>query len=330
MLELINAERKKAGVGAVSLGDNIAAQLHADASLDNCFSSHWGIDGLQPRMRYSLAGGYQSNSENVSGLDYCIKASDGYAPNGSINREIQETLDGWMNSPGHRRNLLNPQHRKVNVGIAWDRYNTVMVQHFEGDYVEYDRLPSISNSVLSLSGKTSNGVTFGAEKDLGAQIFYDPPPHTLTRGQVSRTYCGGSGRQVAGLRWPLTGGYRWTTDEFTVTHNPCPDPYDVSPDAPPARSASEAHRLWQEAYNASQSRQGQSITVPWITASAWTASGTTFAVKADISDVLDRYGDGVYSVTLWGNMGGADREVFSEYSIFHGVTPPDTYWSHGR
>ncbi|MXY47079.1 MAG: CAP domain-containing protein [Chloroflexi bacterium] len=40
MLALINAERKKAGVSPVELGDNIAAQLHAESSLANCFSSH--------------------------------------------------------------------------------------------------------------------------------------------------------------------------------------------------------------------------------------------------------------------------------------------------
>ena len=58
MLELINAERIEVGLHPVALGDNVAAQVHAEASLKYCFSSHWGIDGLKPYMRYSLAGGY--------------------------------------------------------------------------------------------------------------------------------------------------------------------------------------------------------------------------------------------------------------------------------
>ena len=211
MLELINTERKKAGLNPVILGDNIAAQLHAESALENCFSSHWGIDGLKPYMRYSLAGGYQSNGENGSGSDYCIKAPDGYSANSSISVEIDEVMDSWMNSSGHRRNLLDPSHRKVNIGIVWDRYNTLMYQHFEGDYVEYDRLPTITNGVLSLSGQTKNGVRFGENRDLGIQIYHDAPPHPLTRGQVSRTYCYDSGRRVASLRWPLTGGYYWPT-----------------------------------------------------------------------------------------------------------------------
>lgn len=76
MLGLINSERTSAGVPPVTLGDNIAAQLHAESSLANCFSGHWGVDGLKTHMRYPLAGGYQANAENGSGSDYCIRASD--------------------------------------------------------------------------------------------------------------------------------------------------------------------------------------------------------------------------------------------------------------
>ena len=83
MLELINEERVRRGVPPVELGDNWAAQLHVESALENCFFSHWGIDGLKPYMRYSLAGGYQSNGENGSGGGLCIKASDGYATNGA-------------------------------------------------------------------------------------------------------------------------------------------------------------------------------------------------------------------------------------------------------
>lgn len=324
MLSLINAERKKAGLGAVTLGDNIAAQLHAEAALENCFSSHWGVDGLKPYMRYSLAGGYQSNGENGSGLDYCIKASDGYRAKGRVEQRIEEAMDGWMRSPGHRRNILDPVHKRVNIGIAWDRYNTAMYQHFEGNYVEYQRRPGISSGVLSFSGTARNGVRFSEESDLGVQIYYDPPPHELARGQVARTYCYDNGRPVASLRWPLTGGYRWTTSTFSKTYKPCPSPYDVAADSPVPRSPSEAHQAWREAYNASQTRRVQSLTVPWITASEWSAAGETFALKADIRRLLDQHGSGVYTVVVWGDLGGA-REVISEYAIFHGITPPDTY-----
>ena len=165
MLELINAEREKAELDSVVLGDNIAAQLHAEAALENCFVSHWGVDGLKPYMRYSLAGGYQSNGENGSGSDYCIKASDGYRAIANIKTEIRQAMDGWMDSPGHRSNILGRWHKKINIGLAWDKYNFLAYQHFEGDYVEYGELPVIEDGVLRISGRTKNGARFNEDRD---------------------------------------------------------------------------------------------------------------------------------------------------------------------
>ena len=329
MLHLINNERARAGVDPVVLGDNVAAQLHAESSLANCFSSHWGIDGLKPYMRYSLAGGYQSNGENGSGLDYCIPASGRvgttrYRAIGSIEQEVRETMDGLMDSPGHRRNILDPWHKKVNIGLAWDTYNFFAYQHFEGDYVEYDQLPAIENGILTLSGTVKNGAGFADERDLGVQIYYDPPTHTLTQGQVSRTYCYDSGLQIAALRRPLPPNRFYPEHEFTKTYKKCPDPYEVPADAPAPRSPAEAHAFWEAAYQASQLRPEQPIIVPWITALEWTATADAFAVRADISDLLAIHGDGVYLISVWGVIDG-ERVIISDYSIFHGVTPPDTY-----
>lgn len=317
MLDLINEARAEAGVPPVVLGDNIAAQLHAEEALTNCFSSHWGIDGLKPYMRYSLAGGYQSNAENWSGLGYCVKRGEGYRAIVDMQEELRDSMQGLMNSPGHRRNILNRWHKKVNVGLARDVYNLALVQHFEGDYVEYDRLPAIRNGMLSFSGAVKNGVTFDEERDLGVQLYYDPPPYDLTRGQVSRTYCYGSGMQVAAFRWPLSEGWLWTEDEYPRTYSPCPDPYDVPADAPPAGSLDESLALWQEAYDASQNRKERTIIVPWITASEWTASGDNFSVSVNMSDILREYpAGGVYTIFVWGNIGGESAPI-SQYSIFH-------------
>ena len=329
MLELINSERTRAGVPPVTLGTNIAAQLHAESSLANCFSGHWGADGLKPYMRYSLAGGYQANGENGSGSDYCIRASDGYRALGNIKAEIREMMEGWMNSPGHRRNILGKWHRNVNIGLAGDRYNMVGYQHFEGGFVQYDQLPRIMNGTLTMSGSTLHGLRFSRKEELGVQIYYDPPPHSLTRGQVSRTYCYDSGLYIAALSYPLIGHSPWSEDEFTERYSPCPDPYDVSPEAPAPRSLDEAHRFWEQAYAASQVQSERTVTVPWVTASKWTARGAGFSVTANISKLLSKYGPGVYTVLLWGEVDGEDVP-FSEYSIFHEIEPPDTYNPHLR
>ncbi|MDE2859915.1 MAG: CAP domain-containing protein [Chloroflexota bacterium] len=324
MLQLINEERRDAGVGEVVLGENVAAQLHAESALANCFSSHWGLDGLKPYMRYSLTGGYQSNGENGHGLDYCITNADGYQALENIRSEIREAMSGWMLSAGHRRNILDPSHKKVNIGIAWDRYNAMMFQHFEGDYVEYAELPAIREGILSFKGSVNNDARTGFRSEFGVQIFYDAPPLPLRLGQIARTYCYDNGLKVASLREPLSGGSTWATDQFESSYQPCPDPAAMSPALPRASSSDEAHALWREAYSESRAVKERTITVPWITARRFSIGGGTFSVEADISEVLEQHGPGVYSVIVWGQIGGTP-EVISEYSIFHEIEPPPTY-----
>ena len=326
MLELINEERTKAGLHPVTMGDNAAAQLHAETALEGCFSSHWGLDGLKPYMRYSLAGGYQSSGENVRGSDYCITDADNYRPITDIEDEVREAMVGWMNSPGHRRNILRPKHRRVNIGLAWDRYNFKTVQQFEGDYVEYEQVPTLENGALSMSGRVKNGVQFQDERDLAIQIDYDPPPRQLTLGQVSRTYCSRNGLHVASLRRPETGDLLYFRGEVgrRIEGSACPDPYDVPIDAPAPVSHGEAHALWQQAYDASQRQvQDETIVLAMVNTSGWTVDGDTFSVSANIGDLLATHGSGVYTLILWAPLNDEDT-VISRYPIFVDDLPGPT------
>ena len=326
MLQLINTHRAEAGTEPLVLGDNVAAQLHAETAKGNCISSHWGIDGLKSVMRYSLAGGYQSNSENVNGLDYCYTSQSGVKEIGSIEQEIEDAVDGLMASAGHRETILTPEYRMLNVGLAWDRYILWVVQVFEGDYVEYSDLPAITDGVLTLTGTVKNGVSFLGSGDLIVGIFYDPPPALLTRGQIARTYCSRQGPAVAFLRRPIPENRRYTEDEFTRSYAPCLDPHDVPADTPPPRSPGEAVDLWRAAYEASKARPATTITRPWVTATEWIAQDSDFSVKADLSEVIADHGAGVYTILVWGWLPETSKRILiSEYSIFHDVTVPDTY-----
>lgn len=321
MLELINAERAKAGLAPVILGDNAAVQWHAESSLQNCFTSHWGLDGLKPYMRYSLAAGYQSNRENGHVSGYCIKESNRYRPITDIKALIREAMDGWMDSPAHRDNILDRWHRRVSIGLAWDNYNFYAHQHFEGDYVEYDELPAIENGILKISGRTKNGVWFDNDNDLRILIFYDQPPHALTRGQVSRTYCYDNGVPIAGLMPSMAGGGFYVTHEFSMVVPRCPDPYGISPNASEPTSHEEAYKMMREAYEQIRNLQGQSVSAPWITAQRWTASGEKFSIVADLRELLEKQGDGVYTIIMRGPIEGEGIHI-SQYSIFHGMKPP--------
>ena len=72
MLERTNQHRAAAGVPPVKLGQNPASQLHAEAALEGCYSSHWDRWGLKPNHRYSLTGGTGHDGENASGSDICV------------------------------------------------------------------------------------------------------------------------------------------------------------------------------------------------------------------------------------------------------------------
>lgn len=324
MLELINQARTAVGASPVVLGDNNAAQFHAEVSLEHCVSSHWGIDGTKPYMRYSLAGGYQNNSENASGIDYCINSFDGFSAI-DPERETQKAIDSWLGSPGHRKTIERSSFRKANIGLAWDRFNFKAVLQLETDFVEYRVLPTIDNGILTLSGIAKNGIGFNSLRDLSGSVFFDPPLQQLTVGQIARAYSTDVGLRVAALRRPG----RYSADAYTRIWDPCLSPYDVPVEAPPPNSVAESRRLHAEAREACETlrmSQGRNeITVAWITASKWTAAGNRFAITADLSSVLQRHGDGIYTIVVWGALNGGEKVIISEYSIFHGVTPPSTY-----
>ena len=283
-----------------------------------------GIDGTKPYMRYSLAGGYQNNSENVSGIDYCVNSFDGFSP---IDRgkKVQKAFNSWMGSPGHRRSIERGIFRKANIGLAWDRFNFRAVLQLEADFVDYEVLPTIDNSILTLSGTAKNGIEFNNLRDLSGSVFFDHPLQQLTAGQIARAYSTNVGLRVAALRRPG----RWSENTYTRTWNPCLSPYDVPADAPAPRSVEESHETYRksrdacEAVRASEGRN--EITVAWVTASEWTAAGRRFAISADLSRVIQQNGDGVYTVVVWGAFRGGQKIIMSEYSIFHGITPPSNY-----
>ena len=172
-----------------------------------------------------------------------------------------------------------------------------------------------------------NGVRFSAADDLHVRVNYDAPPVALTLGQVTRTYCYDSGPAVAGLRRPLPPHRFYLSDEFTRPYQPCPNPYHVPPDAPPPGSAGEATAFWQAARDATEEQAEVNLTVPWITAEEWTATGHSFSLKADIADVVTEHGPGVYTVLVWGRIGD-EFVLISRYSIFHEAEPPEGYVQH--
>jgi len=203
-LELINRDRMANGLELVILGSNTAAQKHAEERLANRFGSHWGMDGLKPYMRYTLAGGENYEAENGFMTEtYWIGGRDP-----SYKRDPKEMLEqaqqSLMTSPGHRKNILDKWHEKVNIGVAYNNERLDLVQQFEGDYIDFDAPPNISNNTLSMSGH----ITLGTIENVS--LYYDPLPQPLSPAQLDAPpydYAYGLGEDIGTILPPLPSGF---------------------------------------------------------------------------------------------------------------------------
>lgn len=184
VLDLINKDRADYEYAPVTLGANQAAQKHAEDMLAGFFLSHWGTDGLKPYMRYTLEGGVNYDMENSSYTGWYDKSEnpDRYAAL-DVKQELQQLEYAMMYDDagsdwGHRDNILNKWHKKVNIGIAYDGHRLAFVEDFEGDYVQFNQAPALLQGTLSISGRVVLGVIDAVA------IYYDPVPHAWTQQEL--------------------------------------------------------------------------------------------------------------------------------------------------
>ena len=325
MLRLVNHERQKAGVPPVKLGHNQAAQLHAEEAIKGCYSSHWDRWGLKPSHRYTLAGGTGADAENISGHDSCVGPGDGYRPLNSLSYEVSDTVNGLMQSRGHRRTILNPAHTILNAGIAHNRYRISVVQQFSSDYLTYQKRPTIDQQgTLELEASTE-GASLDIGKYVNIQIFYDPPPQPLTRDQLYYTYSSCGGPKAAYIISPRSslpqGGTVEVKEETTVQR--CTDPQEVgsSRKAPRDPAVIEAQRdsIKQQALRPKEITEN----VHMVAATSLDKTNNSINIRADLNQVLEFHGPGIYTVVIRGRPDHmSDNATISEQALFWGVTPP--------
>jgi uncharacterized protein YkwD len=106
VLELTNAQRLQAGLQPLTLNSklNNSAQTHSEDMALRDFFDHKGSNGSSMGDR-AKASGY-----NFSRLGENIAA--GYAT-------PEDVVQGWLNSPGHRANILNPSYREIGIGYYY-------------------------------------------------------------------------------------------------------------------------------------------------------------------------------------------------------------------
>lgn len=177
-LLVINQDREKFGLRPVVLGQNRAAQSHADDLLSHGYLSHWDSAGRKPYMMYSLASGIGSVSENAALQGSATECSIHWGPedilDGIETMQFQMVYDDLACCDnGHRDTILDVHHNVVHIGLAWNGTQLFMVQHFANEYVDWNIYPNLnSNGIVSLSGD----VRIPISGPLVLAIAYDPLP----------------------------------------------------------------------------------------------------------------------------------------------------------
>ncbi|MEU9238916.1 CAP domain-containing protein [Streptomyces sp. NPDC048385] len=105
VLDLTNRERTRAGLRPLAVDPQLAAaaQAYSTDMAARDFYSHTSPEGTQPWDRAAAAGSRRRTiGENIA----CGQ------------RSAAEVVDGWMNSPGHRANILRPDFTHLGTGFA--------------------------------------------------------------------------------------------------------------------------------------------------------------------------------------------------------------------
>ncbi|MGW8765639.1 sigma-70 family RNA polymerase sigma factor [Streptomyces sp. NPDC055815] len=104
VISLVNSERAKAGCGPLTEHPLLtkAAQGHSDDMAARDFFDHTNPDGDGPGERITAAGyTWSSYGENIA----------------KGQTTAAQVMDSWMNSPGHRANILNCDFKEIGVGL---------------------------------------------------------------------------------------------------------------------------------------------------------------------------------------------------------------------
>lgn len=186
-LDLINQDRAAAGLSPVAWDADAAglAQRHAEDMLAGQFFSHWNRDGFGPDHRAALnASMTDAVFENIHAF---WRTSNGKpAPIEDWPQRILDAHESLMDSPGHRRNILDPAHTHVGIGIAYrpDTGELRVVQEFVNRYVALDPLPARLpvGAEIEITGRLLNGAS-----DPLVNLAYEPFPAPMSVEELDET-----------------------------------------------------------------------------------------------------------------------------------------------
>lgn len=123
IVRLCNIEREKLGLKPLILNprlDEIARYKSEEMGLYNYFEHKSPISGYQSwdLAKKVFAYEYRSFGENIWMKRATASNPKQYLPTFKANITASEIVDGWMNSDGHRENILSTKYGKIGVGVV--------------------------------------------------------------------------------------------------------------------------------------------------------------------------------------------------------------------
>ncbi len=114
VLDATNAARAEHGLSPLAPEATLrqAARAHSADMLERGFFSHDNPDGASSGDRVATL---HRRLVGLSGENIWTGSGYGSVPSGDL---AQVIFDGWMSSPGHRRNILKPEYTHLGVGIV--------------------------------------------------------------------------------------------------------------------------------------------------------------------------------------------------------------------
>ncbi|HEY9909376.1 MAG TPA: CAP domain-containing protein [Thermosynechococcaceae cyanobacterium] len=114
-LALVNRDRQLNGLKPLVEDPLLAqaAQNHAADMLKRNYFAHKSPEGKTPSDRFAQVGGQGGAGENIFMQTGTIGIS-------ITNGLLEQFQKGWMYSPGHRQNLLEPSYTRFGYGIVAD------------------------------------------------------------------------------------------------------------------------------------------------------------------------------------------------------------------
>ncbi|KAE9326146.1 hypothetical protein PF008_g16719 [Phytophthora fragariae] len=173
MLERVNLERAVQGLPALCANSKLqaSAQRHSDDQAANDFMDHVGSDGSTMSQRVSDAGyDWRGVAENVAA--------------GQV--DVTEVMDAWMNSEGHRHNILGDY---TMLGAAYAYTPDGLYRHFwtqdfgrsDTEHCDDSAAGSTPASPSSNSSSSSSDNTISApnRRDSRSSSSSILPPHVM-------------------------------------------------------------------------------------------------------------------------------------------------------